>query len=101
MSREFGSYINGYFHHQIEQSAEDCLNGRDGLTKLWGEFLKEFSHIAYAISTSEACDSGEDYPIMECMKRLPNLRERFKKIEAYITPFEDVARRAVSEKADK
>lgn len=43
MSREFGSYVNGYFHSQMEQAAEDCKNGDYPLTKVWGNFLKEFS----------------------------------------------------------
>jgi hypothetical protein len=98
MSREFGSHNAGYFHQQIESAAEDCLKGKDDLTKLWGEFLKEFSHVAYAISTSEACDSGPDYPIIETIRRWEGLAQRFHRVAEYIHPFHKVMEEAIASK---
>ena len=101
MSREFGSYMSGYFHTQIEYAADDCLCGRDGITRLWGEFLKAFYPVAYAISTSEACDSDVDYPIMECIRQMPELESRLKDISEYLRPFEDVIDEAIKDFVSK
>lgn len=95
MSREFGSYHAGYFHYQMETAADDCLSGHDELTRLWGAFLREFAHVAYAIASSEANDSGPDYPIFETMERLPELKRRLAAIEAYTAPYRAVAEAAV------
>lgn len=101
MSREFGSYINGYFHDQIWQGAEDCLKGDDKITRLWGEFLKDFSDIAYAISTSEAADSGEDFPIMKTIEKLPQLQNRLNAIKDHVRVFEKVMEEAVRRKVEE
>lgn len=99
MSREFGSYTAGYFHQQIETAANDCLAGRDQLTKLWGEFLREFQPIAYAISSSEECDSGPEYPIMETMQHLPAMIKRMDNIEQFMNTYKRVAEEAVKKQA--
>ena len=101
MSREFGSYSAGYFHYQMETAAEDCKSGNDELTRLWGEFFEEFKHIAYAIASSEAGDSGADFPIYETMRNLPSIKDKIAKIEEYIQPFEAVAKRAIRDKIEK
>jgi hypothetical protein len=105
MSREFGSYTAGYFHDQIRQGAEDCLGGRDELTRLWGEFLREFAEIARAISGAEECDNGPEYPIEETISRLPALRRHLRAIETYVDPFkriaEDAVRRALDERREQ
>lgn len=95
MSREFGAYIGGYFYDKVRNAADDCRDGRDDLTRLWGKFLTEFSDIAYAIASSEACDSGLDYPIFECIERLPRLNAILNEIDHYLRPFRDVAEAAV------
>ncbi len=95
MSREFGSDASGYFHQQMQNAADDCLDGRDKLTKLWGAFFKEFYDVAYAISTSEAGDSGPDFPILETIKKLPALKDKFNQIENYCSVFDDVAQKAI------
>lgn len=95
MSREFGSYNSGYFDHQMEIAGKDCREGRDPLTKLWGEFLAEFQHVAYAIATSEACDSGPDYPIMENIQRMEELKRRLGNIESFLRPYSDCIRTAI------
>lgn len=87
MSREFGSYMQGYFHQQIDWAAEDCKGGRDPLTKLWGEFLTEFSTIAYQIANSEACDSGPDAPIIATIENIGVLKRRLEEIEKYVQPY--------------
>ena len=100
MSREFGSYENGYFHQQIQQGAKDCLEGNDELTRLWGKFLEEFYEVAYAISTSEAGDSGPYRPIIENLNRMTALQDRLDDIKSFLEIFDDVAKRAVSEYID-
>ena len=95
MSGEFGSYEGGYFWYQMENASIDCLKSDNDITKLWGEFLKEFAPIARAISWFEAADSGVDYPIEESMKRLPELKKRLDDIQKYVTPFEAIAKQAV------
>jgi hypothetical protein len=95
MSREFGEYERGYFHQKIASCANDCKGGRDQLTKLWGKFLEEFSHVAHEISNSEACDAGPDAPIIESIKRLPRLRELFMDVQKYLTPYDACMREAI------
>lgn len=89
--------MNGYFHQRIDQCADDALAGQDEITKLWGAFLKEFSHIAYAIASSEACDSGVEYPIMETIERSKALYEKLDAIRSYTRPFQDCMNKAVRE----
>lgn len=84
MSREFGSHQSGYFHTQMDQAASDCLDGRDELTKLWGKFLFEFKDVAWAIASSEACDSGPEYPIEMTSERLPRLQDELDRIKDYV-----------------
>lgn len=96
MSREFGSYHGGYFHDKIRNAAEDCREeGRDPLTKLWGSFLEEFAEVAYAISTSEAGDSGTYYPIMETIKRMQELKRRLEVVEYFVQPYQRCMEEAV------
>lgn len=102
MSREFGEYGGGgYFHNKIADAADDAKGGRDQLTRLWGDFLEEFSNVAYSISTSEACDSGEYDPIMENIARMPQLNAILIKIGNYLEPYEEVARRAVEKATEE
>jgi hypothetical protein len=86
MSREFGSYCNGYFHEQIRLGAEDCLAGRDDLTRLWGAFLNEFNDIAYAIASSEACDSGPEATVIATIEKMKALKAALSKIEDFTEP---------------
>lgn len=95
MSREFGSYNGGFFHEQIEQAADDCLAGIDKTTQLWGAFLKEFYDVAYAISTSEAGDSGEYFPIMKTIEKMPILTKKLNDVFAHVEIYNQVAREAV------
>lgn len=97
MSREFGSCSSGYFHQQIENAASDCLNGKDDLTRLWGEFFREFEPVAYAIATSEACDSDVSYSIKENLRHIAKLKSALDSIDAYLKPFGRVADDAVRE----
>ena len=98
MSGEFGSYTSGYFWSQIEQGAQDCRQGDDELTRLWGAFLEEFAPIAQAISWSEAGDSGPHSSIIETIQRMPELRRRLSDIENYVAVFKRVADEAVRRK---
>jgi hypothetical protein len=101
MSGEFGSYLNGYFWYQMKVGALDCLDGDKEITKLWGEFLNDFSEIAHAIAWCEAGDSGVDYPIRATMAALPRLKIRLADIEKYLEPFQKVAEEAVKLELEK
>jgi hypothetical protein len=101
MSREFGSYSSGYFDTQMEYAAEDCQRGRDALTRQWGVFLEAFKPVAVAIASSEACDSGPDYPIMETISAMPALRAALDEIERHVSVYRDVAQAAVREHLEK
>ena len=95
MSREFGSYDSGYFHTQMENAASDLANGSDELSRIWAGFFQEFQHIAYAIASSEACDSGEDYPILETIQRMEALKRQLGRVEEFVKPYRAVAAAAV------
>ncbi len=97
MSREFGSCDSGYFHYQMQNAASDCLAGCDELTRLWGSFFKEFEDVAYAIASSEAGDSGPDFPILETMRKLESIRKAIRDIEWYLKPFDLIATKAVEQ----
>lgn len=97
MSMEFGSYSTGYFHYQIDTAAQDCLGGRDELTRLWGVFLVAFEPIAYDIAMSEANDSGPDASIMENIRQKKALAAALRAIEKYLEPYERVMQSAVRE----
>lgn len=97
MSGEFGSYCNGYFHTQMEQGADDCLERRNEITRLWGAFLKEFAVVARSISWCEACDSGPDDPIRATIQQKQALQKKLNDVFDYVRTFEDVANAAVRE----
>jgi hypothetical protein len=101
MSREFGSHLRGYFHHQIEYAAQDCLDGRDETTRKWGKFLRALEPVAYAIATSEACDSGEEFPVMETIKHMPALEAALDEIKRHIKVYENIADQAVRDAMEK
>jgi len=101
MSREFGSYCNGYFHTQMSQAADDCRGGREQITRLWGDFLAEFAEVAYSISSCEASDSCVDDPIMQSLRSMPHLEKRLAMIRDYLEPFKRVAETAVREAVEK
>lgn len=99
MSREFGSYMSGYLHDQIQYAADDLAGGRDALTRAWAPFFQEFHEIAYAICSSEACDAGPDYPILETINRIGRLKTILSDIEGHVAVYKRVADTAVREAA--
>ena len=90
MSREFGSYCNGYFHSQIEYAAEDCENGDCEITRLWGKVLRSMTDVAYAISSAEANDSGEWFPIKQSIEDMASVQDAINDVGAYLTRFRDL-----------
>lgn len=101
MSREFGSYSSGYFYQQIQTAAEDCVNTKDPLVQLWGEFLKEFSDVAYSIASSEAGDSAPYDPILETINKMDILAKKLNKIQEYVEPYKRVAEEAIRAHTEK
>lgn len=98
MSREFGSYASGYLHTQIECAADDLAGGRDATTRVWADLIKAFHPVAYAICSSEACDSGEYDSIMRSIEQMPALKAALAKAEAHIDPYRRVMEEAVRNK---
>lgn len=84
MSREFGQCNSGYFHTQMMYAKEDCLNGNDELTRLWGKFFEAFEDVAYAIATSEADDLSGAFPITTSIKHMDELDNAFTNIKYYL-----------------
>lgn len=100
MSREFGDehyYSKGFMHERVRQAAEVCWGSRSELTQTFGQLLDELAEVAYAISTAEAGDSTEAYPILETIERLPLIRRRVDALDAFVANYRDVAKRAVQE----
>lgn len=95
MSREFGSCLSGYLHHQIDYAADDLAGGRDAMTRAWAPFFQAFSEVAYAIAASEAQDSGEYDSIMATIRMMPQLQAALDTVKDHVRPFEDVMREAV------
>lgn len=85
VSREFGSFTPGYFHDQVRQAADDCLEGAYPLTRLWGEFLAALAPVAYAVSSAEAGDSAADYPAAATATALPALKAALAEVERFVT----------------
>lgn len=85
---------------QVEQAAEDCAGGRDEMTRMWGEFLREFAPIAKSICWSEAGDSSEADTIWKCIEQIPQLKKKLEKIESKLDTYRVVAEEAVRRKAE-
>lgn len=73
MSREFGDGPGGFFHEKIQNAADDARGGRFEITKATGALLQALYPLAYAISSAEACDSGEERPLMVALDEAPAL----------------------------
>lgn len=95
MSREFGSYASGYLHAQIEYAADDLAGGRDATTRVWADVMKAFHPVAYAICSSEACDSGEYDSIMRSIEQVPHIEAALAKVKAHLEPYRRVMEEAV------
>lgn len=99
MSGEFGSYSSGYFPYQMEVAAEDCLGGRDELTRLWGKFFTAFAPVANSIALSEAHDTGTHDSIMANIQQRKAIATALRDIEKYLEPFQRVAEDAIRKHA--
>jgi len=101
MSREFGDYhMGGFFHQKIQNAADDLKGARCEISKQYIPLLEELYQIAWAISSAEECDSGEDRPIFESINRLPRLKAIISDIEDYVEPYKRVAAVAVRDHVD-
>lgn len=67
MSREFGDYIGGYFHHKIDHATDDLRHAHFKLHKKLVPFFESLYKVAYQISNVEAGDSGE-YASVDALK---------------------------------
>jgi hypothetical protein len=101
MSREFGSYASGYLHTQIEYAASDLEHGRDATTRAWSKFFRAFHPVAYAICSSEACDSGEDDSIVATIKALPELQAALDEMKQHVALYDRLMKDAVRAALEK
>ena len=83
MSREFGDcHSGGFFHDKVRGAAEDAETGRHEITKAVGALLQALYPLAYAISSAEACDSGEDRPLTVAIEQSAKLRDALRAVDA-------------------
>jgi len=97
MSREFGEHGGCYFHHLIDNAADDAAAGDDEITRLWGVVLRAFHPVAHAIASSEAGDAGPDLSILRTTQQMPEIRRALRAIDDYTKPFEYYASEAVKQ----
>lgn len=84
MSREFGEYIGGYFHHKIDHAADDLRHANYELHKKLVPFFESLYKVAYQISNVEAGDSGE-YASREALKKqIPVMVAQLEKLQKEI-----------------
>ena len=102
MSREFGDYIGGYFHEKIHGALEDLhVESKNEFHRKFIPLLKELYEVAYAISSVEACDSGQYRSILETINRLPAMRKALNEIDEAIRPYQDVIEEAIRQKTEE
>ena len=94
-SKEFGSDRKGCFFEQIETAYEDCIDGSNNLTRLWGAVLKEFYPVSIAINQSESCYGNEAHSIMESMRQMAKIQSALNVVKQYLKPYDEVAEEAV------
>jgi hypothetical protein len=75
--------------------ADDCLEGREEITRKWGALVRELYPVFRAICRAEAYDTGVYAPIWESMTALPRILERLQEIENYLEPYRDVVQEAI------
>lgn len=84
MSREFGECICGYFHNKIESAAHDLEDAHYSLHKKLIPVLDSLYKIAYAISSVEAGDSGEERSIEAFKEHIPFMILQLEGIDRHI-----------------
>lgn len=79
MSREFGEFNCGYFHHKIDNSTDDLRYAKFELHKKLVPFFESLYKVAYQISSVEAADSGEQASIDALREQIPVMIEELQK----------------------
>ena len=81
MSREFGEYIGGYFHHKIDHATDDLRHANYELHKKLVPFFESLYKVAYQISNVEAGDSGEYASVDALRKQIPVMIVELEKLK--------------------
>lgn len=81
MSREFGEYIGGYFHHKIDHATDDLRYANFELHKKLVPFFESLYKVAYQISNVEAQDSGEYASIDALREQIPVMIAELEKLQ--------------------
>ena len=84
MSREFGEFNCGYFHHKIDHATDDLRHANYDLHKKIIPFFESLYKVAYQISSVEAADSGEQASIDALREQIPVMIAELKKIQRQI-----------------
>lgn len=80
MSREFGEYIGGYFHHKIDHATDDLRHANFELHKKLVPFFESLYKVAYQISNVEAGDSDEYASIDALREQIPVMITELEKL---------------------
>jgi len=84
MSREFGEFNCGYFHHKIDNATDDLRYANFELHKKLVPFFESLYKVAYQISSVEAADSGEQASIDALKEEIPVMIAELQKIQREI-----------------
>lgn len=84
MSREFGEYIGGYFHHKIDHATDDLRHANYDLHKKLVPFFEALYKVSYQISNVEAGDSGEYASVNALKEQIPVMIMELEKLKTEI-----------------
>lgn len=84
MSREFGEFNCGYFHHKIDNSTDDLRYAKFELHKKLVPFFEALYKVSYQISSVEAADSGEQASVDALREQIPVMISELQKIQRQI-----------------
>ena len=84
MSREFGEYIGGYFHHKIDHATDDLRYANFELHKKLIPFFESLYKVAYQISNVEADDSEEYASINALKEQIPVMIAELERLKTEI-----------------
>jgi len=81
MSREFGEFIGGYFHHKIDHATDDLRHANYDLHKKLVPFFEALYKVSYQISNVEAGDSEEYASVDALRKYIPEMVLELEKLQ--------------------
>jgi hypothetical protein len=88
MSREFGEYVGGYFHHKIANATNDLHNANTDIHKKLIPFFKILNDVCWEISSVEAGDSEKYASISSLEDNIPLMIRELEKIQKELLNYE-------------